>query len=365
MVQSRLVLPTVYLFVLGQPTRNVTRNNVGEYYSVFTVEMHLKVYIVRATTALLLLVNLRCFPFFAQSPGMLGVILGAVGGFLVGMVVVALAYVCYSRRSKQYSPAQHEANGRAIGYVPVAQTPVRATLLQPKGTKRDPAAEQGPETGAGETPDGENRIRITEPYEADAVHTPTEESSDNFEQDELSELSAPEAEKKIKRPKVGKRLSLPSKFRSAELVHHSPEEFLRQKSAGLEQACQLEFSLFYDTGSRELHVTVIQATAIPTPDQSFLRLPNGSVKMRILPEMVSWQWTRKVARTSNPAFNETFIVPGFVHNKLRECTVHFVVLDFDDVQETVYVVGEVFMPLSEVRANRLEKSVKRVNPVAF
>lgn len=148
-------------------------------------------------------------------------------------------------------------------------------------------------------------------------------------------------------------------------MHHSPEEFLRKKTKGVEEACQLEFSLFYDTGSRELHVTVIQMTGIPIPDESFLRLPNCSVKMRILPEMLSWQWTRKIARTSSPAFNETFIVPGFVHNKLRECTVHFVALDFDDVQNNVYVVGEVFMPLSEVRANRLEKMVKRVNPLAL
>lgn len=307
-----------------------------------------------------------------QETGVLGVILGTVLGFLAGAVVVCCAYICYYRRTKGYSPSHHEANGRTttIDYFAVSQSPqTKPTLLQPNVyTFSKPPDELYPEItpvkNAGQ--DEENRVRITQPYEADAIETIPEDSSESGEQDNLGELNGAQSREKFKKAKIEKRLSLPAMFRSnSELVHHSPEEFLRKKSSAAEDVCQLEFSLFYDTSSKELHITVIQMSGIPSPDERFLRLPNCSVKMRILPEMLSWQWTRKISRTSNPVFNETFIVPGFVHNKLRECTVHFVVLDFDHVQDNVYVVGEVFMPLSEVRANRLEKSIKRINPLSL
>lgn len=211
--------------------------------------------------------------------------------------------------------------------------------------------------------DGEERVRVTEPYDHRAVQMDiiTEENgSTNGEITELPTSTTMDESPAAKRKKLTRGLSLPSNIVSSELVHYNQDILTREA-----QQCVLETSMFYDTASKELHVTVIQVVGIPTPDESFLRPPNCSVKMRILPEMLTWQWTRKVSRTVSPVFNETFIIPGFVHNKLRECTVHFVVLDFDHVQDNVYVIGEVFMPLSELRANRLEKISKRVNPLSI
>lgn len=299
----------------------------------------------------------------------LGVVLGSVLGFLAGGIVVGVAYLCYTRRSKSYNThsqsderpmIDHYYTTSPEGYM-ISQT--RPVQVQPNVyTLAKSSTESYPEIT--ELVNGEQqRIRVTEPYEIGAITT-IQEVGEDREDGTSSPGSGTSDLVSNGKPKLGKRMSLPSSLKSDGLVHPSAEDFFRKKISG-EEECRLEFSCFYDTASRELHITVIQVAGISTPDESFLRPPNCSVKMRILPEMLSWQWTRKISRTNNPAFNETFIVPGFVHNKLRECTVHFVVLDFDHVQDNVYVIGEVFMPLSELRANRLEKIIKRVNPLSF
>lgn len=297
----------------------------------------------------------------------LGVVLGSVLGFLAGGIVVGVAYLCYTRRSKSYNThsqsderpmIDHYYTTSPEGYM-ISQT--RPVQVQPNVyTLAKSSTESYPEIT--ELVNGEQqRIRVTEPYEIGAITT-IQEDGEEGEDGAASPGSGTSDLVSKGKPKLSKRMSLPTSFKSDGLVHPSAEDFFRKKE---EEECRLEFSCFYDTASRELHITVIQVAGISTPDESFLRPPNCSVKMRILPEMLSWQWTRKISRTNNPAFNETFIVPGFVHNKLRECTVHFVVLDFDHVQDNVYVIGEVFMPLSELRANRLEKIIKRVNPLSF
>lgn len=306
---------------------------------------------------------------FFQDSSVLGVILGSVLGFLAGAIVVCVGYFCYARRAKSYN-LQSRSDARAkIDYYSTSPeafllSQTRPVQVQPNVyTLAKSSAETYPEIT--ELDDGEQqRIRITKPYEVGAIAT-IEEDGEELEDGSPQELVASEGTPSKGKPKLSKRMSLPTTLKSEGLVHPSAEDFFRKKSSGGEEECRLEFSCFYDTASRELHITVIQVVGISTPDESFLRPPNCSVKMRILPEMLSWQWTRKISRTTNPAFNETFIVPGFVHNKLRECTVHFVVLDFDHVQDNVYVIGEVFMPLSELRANRLEKIIKRVNPLSF
>ena len=306
-----------------------------------------------------------------QDSSVLGVILGSVLGFLAGAIVVCVGYFAYARRSKTYNPQSRDVRAKIDYYSAsspegaflVAQT--RPVQVQPNVyTLAKSSGESYPEIK--ELDDSEQqRIRITRPYQIGAITTIDEDGEDIQDGSEgLQSLESQPLNGKHK-PKLTKRMSLPTTLKTDGLVHPNPEEFFRRKSSNGEEECRLEFSCFYDTASRELHITVIQVVGISTPDESFLRPPNCSVKMRILPEMLSWQWTRKISRTTNPAFNETFIVPGFVHNKLRECTVHFVVLDFDHVQDNVYVIGEVFMPLSELRANRLEKIIKRVNPLSF
>ena len=294
-------------------------------------------------------------------------------GFIAGAVVVCIGYFWYARRSKTFSPSHgYDKAVRAnLDYFTSTEgfhlAPTRPVQVQPNVyTLAKPSAEAYPEITDDDDGDDQQRIRITEPYEASIITVIDEEEEEEEAGGEIAPLRKNGEGSPAKgRPKLGKRRSLPATFKSGELVHHSPEEFLRKKSSTKEEECTLEFSCFYDTVCRELHITVLQVVGIFTPDESFLRPPKCSVKMRILPEMLAWQWTRKISRTTNPAFNETFIVPGFAHNKVRECTVHFVVLDFDDVQGNVYVIGEVFMPLSELRANRLEKITKRVNPISF
>lgn len=309
------------------------------------------------------------FFFFGQDPNVLGVILGSVLGFLAGAIVVCVGYFVYTKRSGTYSPLSRDVRAKIDYYSAsnpdgaflAAQT--RPVQVQPNVyTLAKSSAESYPEIT--ELNNGDHRrIRVTRPYEAGAIATIPEDSEDVEDGSPRSlERNGSTGSDK---PKLSKRMSLPTTLKSDGLFNPNPEEFLKKKFSSEEEECRLEFSCFYDTASRELHITVIQVVGISTPNESFLRPPSCSVKMRILPEMLSWQWTRRISRTSNPAFNETFIVPGFVHNKLRECTVHFVVLDFDHVQDTVYVIGEVIMPLSELRANRLEKIIKRVNPLAF
>ncbi|XP_032226734.1 synaptotagmin-4 [Nematostella vectensis] len=302
----------------------------------------------------------------------LGIVLGAVLGFLFGAVAVCVSFLCYRRHAKG-SYDTHDVDGRRRtieyysgtpqGYLPPAHTrpyPVQPNIY--RLTKK--SEEEATECEDGSREDDGERVRITDPYDSSVVEELAEGETDR---DTIADLdtSTPTKAKKPKKPLL-KQFSLPAKIGqlSEDLVHHSPEKFIRDKQTEM-QECVLEISLFYDTASKELHITVINVSGIPTSDETFLRPPNCSVKMRILPEMLHWQWTRKVSRTLNPVFNETFIVPGFVHNKLRECTAHFVVLDFDHIQDNVYVIGEVFMPLSELRANRLEKIVKRVNPLSF
>lgn len=302
---------------------------------------------------------------------------------------MCVAYCCFRRQAKSYelerSPSDRPRDSRraTIEYYtgPTSSFPPNYTVpiqVQPNVFKLNKkTASEGYPSPVKDMPDAPfegHFLHVTQGIKSPSID-PIEEDGDDRSVSSTSSAnmsgdgSVYENEKtKSKKAKLSKRLSLPAGVvRPTDLVHHSPEHFLRRKKGVSEppEETKLEFSLFFDTASRELHITVIQVSNIPTPDESFLRLPNCSVKMRILPEMLNWQWSRKVARTNNPIFNETFIVPGFVHNKLRECTVHFVVLDFDHVQDNVYVIGEVFMPLSELRANKLEKLIKQVNPLSF
>ena len=304
--------------------------------------------------------------FIFQDSHVLGVVLGAVLGFVAGAIVVCVACLCYARRSKSF---HLKSDGRPkIDYYSTSSDAFLVSQTRPVQVQPSVYTLAKPQSGGEshseikDVDDVDNqRFRVTKPYEFSSVSTIEEigEEAEGGAIVKVGENGSPDKEK----TKLAKRMSLPATLKTEGLVNPSAEDYFRKKSS--EDECRLEFSCFYDTGSRELHVTVIQVVGISSPDESFLRPPNCSVKMRILPEMLEWQWTRKISRTTNPAFNETFIVPGFVHNKLRECTVHFVVLDFDHVQDNVYVIGEVFMPLSELRANRLEKITKRVNPLSF
>jgi hypothetical protein len=305
-------------------------------------------------------------------------VLGALLGFIAGAVAVCLIFIGYRKRSKSYNTHESDGTRRSIEYYSSPSQSfvthnTRPVPVQPnifKLTRQEGEEEQ---LEGSDVEDGAERVRVTEPYDLRAMDVIKEEGSEVGSEvseilddiGELNQKTKDDSSVARKKKPLTRGLSLPTNIVPSDLIHHSQSILNKSTKSGEVNQCVIETSMFYDTASKELHVTVIQVAGIPTPDESFLRPPNCSVKMRILPEMLQWQWTRKISRTVSPVFNETFIVPGFVHNKLRECTVHFVVLDFDHVQDNVYVIGEVFMPLSELRANKLEKISKRVNPLSI
>ena len=120
---------------------------------------------------------------------------------------------------------------------------------------------------------------------------------------------------------------------------------------------ELTFSIFYDSASKELHVTVISASNLPISAhfQAMKSTQYYQVKVRVEPWENEWRATRHTCGSKEPVFRETFIVSGLVHHKLRECTVHFAVVNFEEHQHRWSVVGEVTMSLVEFRANQLMK----------
>ena len=124
---------------------------------------------------------------------------------------------------------------------------------------------------------------------------------------------------------------------------------------------ELTFSIFYDSPSKELHITVIRASHIPKLKR-FGSEPCVTqyfrVRIRIGACSTQSHETRYVCGTREPVFNETFIVPGFVHHKLRECTVRFEIVEFEELQHCWTVLGEVCQPLIDLRANTLLKVTK-------
>lgn len=127
---------------------------------------------------------------------------------------------------------------------------------------------------------------------------------------------------------------------------------------------ELAFSLFYDSPTKDLHVTVIRASNLPVSKwfQGTKSTQYFHVKVRVEPWETEWRATRQVCGTREPVFRETFVVSGLVHHKLRECKVHFVVVDFEEYQHCWTIVGEVSLPMIDLRANQLIKATKRIAP---
>lgn len=125
---------------------------------------------------------------------------------------------------------------------------------------------------------------------------------------------------------------------------------------------ELSFSIFYDSASKDLHVTVIRTSNLPVSKwfKETRATQHFRVKVRVEPWEAHWRTTRHVGGTREPVFGETFIVTGLVHNKLRECTVNFVVVEFEEYQHCWTVVGEVSQTLIDFRANQLMKTTKKL-----
>lgn len=123
---------------------------------------------------------------------------------------------------------------------------------------------------------------------------------------------------------------------------------------------ELTFSIFYDSPSKELHVTVISSSNLPV-----LRRTGSTqyFRVRVCVGACDTQWyeTRYVRGSRELHFSETFIVSGLVHHKLRECMIRFVVVEFEEFQHCWTVVGEVRQTLIDLRANSLLKETKTLH----
>jgi hypothetical protein len=126
---------------------------------------------------------------------------------------------------------------------------------------------------------------------------------------------------------------------------------------------ELTFSIFYDVPSKDLHITVIKASNLPR----LKHFESGTqyFRVRVCVGACSKQYheTRYVCGTRAPVFSETFIVSGLAHHKLRECTVGFAVIEFEELQHCWTVVGEVSQPLIDLRANTLLKATKTLHKI--
>ena len=124
---------------------------------------------------------------------------------------------------------------------------------------------------------------------------------------------------------------------------------------------ELTFSIFYDAPSKDLHVTVINASNLPVLKSLQAGTQYFRVRVRVGVSSTQLYETRYVCGTRAPVFGETFIVSGLVHHKLRECTIRFVVIEYEELQHCWTVVGEVHQTLIDLRANRLLKVTKTLH----
>ena len=126
---------------------------------------------------------------------------------------------------------------------------------------------------------------------------------------------------------------------------------------------ELTFSIFYDELSKDLHITVIKASNLPGLKQFADGAQYFRVRVHVGACGKQYHETRYECGTRAPVFGETFIVSGLVHHKLRECTVRFAVIEFEELQHCWTVVGEVSQPLIDLRANRLLKVTQTLHKI--
>lgn len=124
---------------------------------------------------------------------------------------------------------------------------------------------------------------------------------------------------------------------------------------------ELTFSVFYDAPSKDLHITVINAFNLPATKMFGNKTQYFRVCVRVGACSTHYYVTRYVCGTCEPVFCETFIVSGFVHHTLLECTLHFVIREYEEVQHRWTAVGKVSQSLIDLRANSLLRATKTLH----
>ncbi|XP_046856735.1 synaptotagmin-11-like isoform X2 [Xenia sp. Carnegie-2017] len=126
-------------------------------------------------------------------------------------------------------------------------------------------------------------------------------------------------------------------------------------SSSSEMIGRLEFTYYYDNRNRQLHVNVIQALGLPG-DKNL----ESYVIVTLKPDEMSWQReTKFVSNSTDPLYNETFLVSGVAHSKIRECFLHFLVMNNGENK----AIGQLQIPLADVQPNRITSKCISLLPV--
>lgn len=126
-------------------------------------------------------------------------------------------------------------------------------------------------------------------------------------------------------------------------------------SSGSEVAGKLDFSCYYDDKNRQLHVNVIQALHLPGDENL-----ESYVIAVLKPDEMCWRReTKFVFNSTDPLFNETFLVSGFTHTKIRECSLHFLVMNNAENK----AIGQLHVSLADLQPNKITSKCLSLSPM--
>jgi hypothetical protein len=112
---------------------------------------------------------------------------------------------------------------------------------------------------------------------------------------------------------------------------------------------KLKYSVCYMQERNELQVSIIKAVNLFHEMNRFP--PSSFVKVSLLPQRFCWQKTKIIQATSNPVFNETFVISGFSRERFSNYTLLISVVNEVAPRQRLYadhVIGELYVPLSHV-----------------
>ncbi len=118
---------------------------------------------------------------------------------------------------------------------------------------------------------------------------------------------------------------------------------------------KLDFSYYFDEKNRQLHVNVIQALRLPGDDNL-----ESYVIAILKPDEMNWRReTKFVFNSIDPLFNETFLVSGFTHTKIRECSLQFLVMNNAENK----AMGQLHVSLADLQPNKITSKCLSLTPM--
>lgn len=135
-----------------------------------------------------------------------------------------------------------------------------------------------------------------------------------------------------------------------------PRQKRSQTQSSSSEACgKLEFSYYFDDKNRQLNVNVIQALRLPGDEG----LESYVIAM-LKPDEMSWRReTKFVFSSTDPLYNETFLVSGFTHTKIRECSLQFLVMN--NIENKA--IGQLHVSLADLQPNKITSKCLSLSPM--